>query len=135
LKTNYIVSFDYFRVFSILVIVLGHTLTKSFQSDYPFLTNVIKGGGSLFFVFISGYLFCLLLPKIKGYLPFITSKFKRLVVPYIIFSIPLILYRYIESDSYLYNIDFEVSSIYYPILSILTGIHMTPLCQDSCRLN
>ena len=125
MKTNYVVSFDYFRVFSILVIVLGHTLTKSFQSDYPFLSNVIKGGGSLFFVFISGYLFCFLLPKIKGYLPFIASKFKRLVVPYIIFSIPIILYRYIESDSYLYNIDFDVSSIYYPILSVLTGIHMT----------
>ncbi len=125
MKSNYVVSFDYFRVFAILLIVLGHSLSKSFQLEYPLISNIIKGGGSLLFVFISGYLFHILLPRYNSYSNFISSKFKKLVVPYILFSVPLILFRHIEKNSNFYNTDLGLDKSIYPLVSLINGAHMT----------
>lgn len=125
MKSNYIVSFDYFRVFSIVIIVLGHSLSYEFQSTYPLLSNLVKGGGSLFFVFISGYLFCLLLPNYDNRGAFLKNKFFKLVVPYLIFSTPLVLYRHIGADSIFYHTEFGIPGYLYPIGSLMVGAHMT----------
>lgn len=125
MKQKYVESFDYFRAFSIFFIALGHSLTYKFQSEYPFLTNLVKGGGTLFFVFISGYLFCLLLPKYDSYSSFILTKLKKLLTPYVIYSIPLIIFAGIKADSIFYDTDFGISQSLYPLLSLITGAHMT----------
>jgi len=85
---NYI---NNFRGFAMLLIVAVHTIyliagTAPLQYN---ILRVILANSSMLFIFISGYLFQYLLDKYK-YGTYLAKKFKNVVLPYIIMSIPAI---------------------------------------------
>ncbi|MFT6203401.1 MAG: surface polysaccharide O-acyltransferase-like enzyme [Spirosomataceae bacterium] len=90
----YINSINYFRGISIIFIVFGHCLTLA---DYTYdsiagntLFNLTKGG-TVFFVFISGFLFHHIFYEKFRFKDFIMKKTKYVLVPYLILStIPIV---------------------------------------------
>lgn len=81
-----------FRGFAILIIVIGHTLESlTWKNNFSLqtFTTVISQNGSVYFVFIAGFLFQHLSKKYK-YKDYLLKKFKNVVLPYILVSIPAI---------------------------------------------
>lgn len=89
-------SFNYFRGIAILYIVAGHTYYISrWYADERWerlLTN-LTSGGTILFVFISGFLFHhVFYPKFR-YRSFVLKKLKNVLVPYIVLSaVPITIY-------------------------------------------
>ncbi len=88
-------SINNFRAIAILFIVAGHCFYISniqFGDIWgPIIYNLINGG-TVFFVFISGFLFHHLFYSKYEFNSFLKSKFKRLFLPYTILSVaPIIL--------------------------------------------
>ncbi len=88
-------SFNYFRGVAILFIVAGHTLYMSgWTIDTvfeKFLADLVLGGTTLF-VFISGFLFHHVYFKRYNYRKFMGTKFRNVLLPYLVLSLPLVLY-------------------------------------------
>ncbi len=89
-------SFNYFRGMAILYIVAGHTYYVSrWYADERwerFLT-VLTSGGTILFVFISGFLFHHVFYSRFHYKSFVIKKLKNVLVPYLVLStIPIIIY-------------------------------------------
>lgn len=89
-------SFNYFRGIAILYIVAGHTyyISRWYADEHweRFLTN-LTSGGTILFVFISGFLFHhVFYPKFR-YKIFVLKKLKNVLVPYLVLSaIPITIY-------------------------------------------
>ncbi|MFT6044222.1 MAG: fucose 4-O-acetylase-like acetyltransferase [Porticoccaceae bacterium] len=85
-----IAALDYFRAVSIIVIVAGHSfIFMSWQIDMiseKILTNVVKGGTSLF-VFISGFFLCYRYSKGFQLIVFMNSKIKFVILPYLVMTV------------------------------------------------
>jgi len=118
----FITSFHHFRGFAILIIIAAHVHVGSIESDNPIFTNLVSGSTALF-VFISGYLFQYLQKNKFNYPLYLNRKFKYVILPYLICSIPAI-------------IDIAISGNFHPLfgdvgvlegsmLNILTGRHVT----------
>lgn len=88
---NYI---NAFRAFAIIFIVAIHTI-HIFHWQEQFATEkalwILLGNGTVFFVFISGYLFQHLSAKFKV-IKYYSSKISNVLLPYLIVSIPALLY-------------------------------------------
>ncbi|MES2546983.1 MAG: acyltransferase [Pseudomonadota bacterium] len=88
---NYI---NAFRAFAIIFIVAIHTI-HIFHWQEQFATEkalwILLGNGTVFFVFISGYLFQHLSAKFKA-IKYYRSKISNVLLPYLIVSIPALLY-------------------------------------------
>ena len=88
-------SFNYFRAITILLIVAGHStdlagININNLNFYGKIALNLIDGGTVLFVFISGFLFHhIFLPKFK-YLKFLKSKFQKLFIPYIFLTLPYI---------------------------------------------
>jgi hypothetical protein len=83
-----------FRGTAILFIVVGHTMQVVMWQDYPELRvflNVVLQNGSVYFVFIAGFLFQYLSRK-YAYKTYLISKLQNVLLPYFLISIPAILY-------------------------------------------
>lgn len=98
----YLQSFNYFRGIAIVFIVAGHCLYMSGWAidsvGEKLIANLILGGTSLF-VFISGFLFHHIYYSRFTFRKFITTKVKNVLTPYLILSLPLILYSVIVKGS------------------------------------
>jgi surface polysaccharide O-acyltransferase-like enzyme len=97
----YINSINYFRGISIIFIVFGHCLTLA---DYTYdsiagntLLNLTKGG-TVFFVFISGFLFHHIFYEKFRFKDFIVKKTKYVLVPYLILSTIPIVYLLVSTS-------------------------------------
>ncbi len=92
----YLQSLKQFRGIAIVLIVAGHCLSVSgWTVDTvadKWVANLVVGGTALF-VFISGYLFHHVHAASFDYRSFLTNKCKRVLVPYLVLSVPLVLYR------------------------------------------
>jgi probable poly-beta-1,6-N-acetyl-D-glucosamine export protein len=87
-----------------------------------------EGNGTVLFLFIGGFLFQHLTHKNYVFKKYIEQKFKVIILPYILISIPLILFRL--------NTNFESLAlpdgfgqrpvIYQAVFYIVTGAHMAP---------
>jgi probable poly-beta-1,6-N-acetyl-D-glucosamine export protein len=88
-------SLHYFRGIAILFIVVGHCIGLSgYQMSSPLrklFANLLYGGTALF-VFISGFLFHHVYYKKFNYKDFLVKKVKHVVLPYLVFSVFLLLY-------------------------------------------
>lgn len=82
-KSNFLHSLHWFRGIAIFFVVMGHAVVKLRSDDA--LSIGLSGffvNGTLFFVFISGYLFWHLKDRYE-YKSYLISKFKYVVLPYI----------------------------------------------------
>ena len=126
MKNNKNYNIVFLRFLAILIVVFGHSIiiydpgwayfTTSVKSNFLMNTkhiiNVIQM--PLYFA-ISGYVFYYTISKKSSKLQLITNKFKRLIIPYIVFSFILVIpIRYIfkyesyNGNSFIYNIWYNI---------------------------
>jgi probable poly-beta-1,6-N-acetyl-D-glucosamine export protein len=87
-----------------------------------------EGNGTIMFVFIGGFLFQYLNAGSFDFRRYLQTKFKYIILPYLIFSIPIILFR-IHSDYYQPGLpdDFlHYSVVFQFVYYLLIGSHMAP---------
>jgi probable poly-beta-1,6-N-acetyl-D-glucosamine export protein len=87
-----------------------------------------EGNGTIMFVFIGGFLFQYLNAKSFDFRKYLNTKFKFIILPYLIFSIPIILFR-IHSNYYQPGLpdNFMHYSVFFQFLYyLLIGSHMAP---------
>lgn len=94
-KKKFINSINYFRGVAIIFIVLGHCYDLSQwdrTSDIAKIFHSITLNGSVYFVFISGFLFHhIFYPKFE-YKKFMVKKIKYVLIPYLCLSVIPIIY-------------------------------------------
>lgn len=118
-----------YRALAILFIVGGHSI-DAFQWGNTTLETLLRitiSNGSILFVFIAGYLFQHLSLKYQLSSYFI-SKFKNVLVPYFLISIPAIIafVFFLERESVW--LGFYEQPIWQQIAAFyLTGAHLAPL--------
>lgn len=108
-KRNFLEDIDAFRGLAIILVVLTHMRSTILPDWYYYLV----GNATVFFVFVGGYLFKHLFKPDVSYLSFVQKKLMRLVLPYLIASIPGIIYVIVNTQNY---------DLWYYIKSILTGV-------------
>ncbi len=91
-----------FRGLAVLLIVAGHCVESLRWQRFPYILWIICSNGTVLFVFIAGFLFQHLSGKYR-YGDYLKSKFKNVILPYLILSVPAIIYhealRWDPSDS------------------------------------
>jgi surface polysaccharide O-acyltransferase-like enzyme len=118
------------RGLAILFVVGVHA--HGFDRDTSRVFNSIfdpsEGNGTVLFLFIGGFLFQHLTQYTFDYKKYIEQKFKVIILPYLIISIPLIILRiYTGFESLALPEGFHERSITHQILYyLLTGTHMPP---------
>jgi len=89
-----------FRALAIIFIVAGHTIWAFQWDQHPhtrdFLADFFENG-TVLFVFISGFLFRHLSGRFR-YADFLKKKFLNVVLPYLIISVPAILYAVLRQN-------------------------------------
>ncbi len=135
-KVKFLRFIHLYRAFAILMIVAGHVFASLEWSlgreaeidkvDIVFFDNV-----SVIFVFISGFLFQHLLQKFK-YRSYLKTKFKYVILPYLVISIPVIIVRILLDRPTSFLLDTHPDFVsYHPLFQagfyLLTGAHLRPL--------
>ena len=97
-------SFTHFRAIAILFIIAGHSFNiagMEFNTLFDvFIKNIISGG-TILFVFISGFLFHHVFYPKYHYKNFLTKKCNNVLIPYIILGfIPIVLYVIMKKDAF-----------------------------------
>ncbi|MCB9497476.1 MAG: acyltransferase [Fibrobacteria bacterium] len=98
---NFVRSIDHFRGIAVLFIVAGHSLPIAGLPIDTFAKQVLANlvlGGTILFMFISGYLFHHRFQGGFRYGQFLLSKFKNVVSPYLILSIVPIGWAILHAD-------------------------------------
>ena len=127
----FINSINHYRAIAILFIVAGHTFEISDLKLNSFFENVIGNlinGGTINFVFISGFLFYSIFYKRFKYRHFLKSKMKRILLPYLFLSIvPIIIRLYLVPDFWS-GVNSDGVNFWEYILSslkyLITGSHL-----------
>jgi len=134
-QQNFLLYLHNFRAISILFIIGIHVYASLIWESKDFeahlFLKVLFDESTLFFVFISGFLFHHLIGRYNTQ-KFLKKKFKVVFQPYIFFSIPVILARiYIgKPPAFLINLipDFTNWPDYAKfIFYLFTGSHLRPL--------
>ena len=118
------------RGLAILFVVGVHA--HGFDRDTSRVFNSIfdpsEGNGTVLFLFIGGFLFQHLTHHHFDYKKYIEQKFKVIILPYLIISIPLIILRiYAGFESLALPEGFHDRSVTHQIIYyLLTGTHMPP---------
>ena len=97
----YLSHINSLRALAILGIVAGHSAGFFSWQENPFTHNALKdlaANGSVIFVFISGYLFHHLSTRFQ-YAQYLLKKTKYVLVPYLLVSIPAIVYGVFWNDA------------------------------------
>jgi hypothetical protein len=95
-------SISNFRALSILLIVMGHMYFYGFMSESSisqFIKNLITGG-TIFFVFISGYMFHHVFIRKFNYVRFVFKKICNIFLPYLFLGFIAIFLLYITNSGY-----------------------------------
>jgi probable poly-beta-1,6-N-acetyl-D-glucosamine export protein len=133
----YLKSFNYFRGISILFIVGGHCISLAGWSIDSLLEKIFVNliyGGSVLFVFISGFLFHHVFYRNFNYRIFLKKKFENVLTPYLVLSTaPIFYYVFYKgtgSGTYSDYIFLQQEGVYYqylrPIVMFLwSGATMT----------
>jgi peptidoglycan/LPS O-acetylase OafA/YrhL len=131
-KKQFINYIHYFRGLAILFVVACHLIIQWPEGSFTgrFL-NVLTGNGTVLFVFIAGYLFQHLSKKFE-YKTYLVKKLQNVILPYLIISVPIILYRLKSNDYSDYILGPHPDFASWPLgekLSyfLLRGAHMKPL--------
>lgn len=130
-QSNFLRYVHNFRGIAILLIVVAHTMQVVTWQDHPELEvflNVILQNGSVYFVFIAGFLFQYLSRK-YAYKTYLISKLQNVLLPYFIISIPAILYWLLRGGPAVVDIVnfFDLSPLGKIIAFYATGDHLFTL--------
>jgi len=87
-----------------------------------------EGNGTVLFIFISGFLFQHLTSYKYDFKNFVTQRFKYIILPYLILSVPIIILRVTTHfQSLALPADFYEHSVFYQVIYyVVTGTHMAP---------
>jgi peptidoglycan/LPS O-acetylase OafA/YrhL len=131
-KKGFIKYIHNFRGVAIIFVVACHLLLDwAPDSGMHFFLDLLFGNGTVLFVFIAGYLFQYLTKQLN-YADYLTKKLTNVIIPYLIISTPIILYRLYTNDVPGYittlNPDFQSWSVLRRLFYfLLHGAHMQPL--------
>ena len=121
-----------FRGFAILTIVASHTIYHLQWSDEIIekIAHVLIANGTLYFVFIAGFLFQFLSLKYE-YKSYLSKKLQYVLLPYFFTSIPAIVFCIIGKSSnyppyWFRNLFSEWSIPGQSLMYLLTGAHLGP---------
>jgi probable poly-beta-1,6-N-acetyl-D-glucosamine export protein len=124
------------RGFAILYVVGVHTraflpqwlLNPEVNRAFDTFLDPSEGNGTVLFLFIGGFLFQYLTHQKFEYGKYLEQKFKNIILPYLIISIPVIILRLTtEFESLALPDNFSSRSVaYQAVYFILTGAHMPP---------
>lgn len=100
---------------AILLVVIGHSFPNDFNGNfiYEYIHKFIYSFHMPVFFFISGFFAFKIYDKNFKPLEFIKNKFKRLIIPYISFSIMALIIK--VSIDYIQNIHIDIDNIIYGI--------------------
>ena len=123
----------WFRGFAMTHIVLWHSLCTGIVYD-SVIEKIIRSllvNGTTFFVFISGFLFAYLSDRFE-YKNFLLKKFNYVVVPYLLVSIPALIWRFSQFSAGTLPADYVPESVMHNpalffIWTMVTGFHFGPL--------
>lgn len=122
----------HFRGIAILFVVACHLLLDwgSGSKTYKIL-EILFGNGTVLFVFIAGYLFQHLTRKLD-YKDYLKKKMTNVIIPYLLVSTPIIVYRIITGDLPGYITDPHPDFINWPVMEqvlyfLSHGAHMQQL--------
>ncbi|PKB22442.1 acyltransferase family protein [Janthinobacterium sp. 64] len=104
MRSKFRYSLENFRGVAIIFVMLSHVMSIQkigMGGDYFYY---IVGDATTWFVFISGYLFYYLEVNKFNYWSYVVKKGKYVLLPYIILSIPVILYGIYSSQHILYGL-------------------------------
>lgn len=90
-----------FRAIAICFVVGGHVMSASGVVGEELVESVaanLLAGGTILFVFVSGFLFQYLSYRDFNYREFIVRKVKYLLVPYIVLGVGPVMYYVAKSD-------------------------------------
>jgi probable poly-beta-1,6-N-acetyl-D-glucosamine export protein len=108
--------------------VHAHGFDRNTSRVFNSIFDPSEGNGTVLFLFIGGFLFQHLSQHHFEYKKYIEQKFKVIILPYLIISIPLIIIRiYAGFESLALPDNFHDRSITHQIIFYLvTGTHMPP---------
>ena len=133
-KRKFLNSINYFRGIAIIIIVMTHSYGIAHWNVYQNaslferLFYSLNLNGSVFFVFISGYLYNHIFYPTFNYKKFLIKKTKFVIIPYLICSTLPILYTVFDlNDEWIFNIVFDSGGFGFlpdsiqdkPVLAIL----------------
>lgn len=131
-KKSFINYIHNFRGLAIVFVVAGHLLLDWPEGSvtYKWL-RVIWENGTVLFIFIAGYLFQHLSQKFT-YPDYLKKKFKNVILPYLLISVPIIVYRILQNDYPGYIFDMYPNFSHWPVSKkvitfYLNGSHMQQL--------
>lgn len=131
-KKGFISYIHNFRGIAIIFVIAGHLLLEWPKDSLTYLfLRALWENGTVLFVFIAGYLFQYLSRKFE-YKDYLLKKLQNVLIPYVIVSIPIIVFRIYQNDYPGYLLaehpDFASWSAGYKILYfMLHGAHMQQL--------
>lgn len=102
-----------------------HTSTHHFFASF---FDAQEGNGTVMFIFIAGFLFQHLTHRYFDFNRYLTQKFKVIILPYLIISVPIILFRiHTNFQSASLPEDFHTySPVYQFFYHLIIGSHMAP---------
>ena len=100
-------------------------------SEHTFIATIFdsrEGNGTVMFIFIAGFLFQYLTQTKFEYGKYLEQKFKYVILPYLLLSIPIIIFRIATNfQPHGYPTVFSDHSLFYRLFYYLvTGAHMAP---------
>lgn len=114
-------SFDYFRGIAILLVVSGHSMIGYFKYEHTVINNLLSGSAT-YFVFVSGFLFQWLMNDNYSYRSFLLRKYRNLIKPYLVCSVPALVYMFFWNR--MPAVLGDVGRYDGTLLAFLTGRHM-----------
>lgn len=97
-KKGFISYIHNFRGFAIFFVVAAHVLLRWPDNSFTHLFfETVWENSTILFLFIAGYLFQHLSRKFE-YKDYLIKKFQNVILPYLILSTPIIIYRLLEHD-------------------------------------
>lgn len=130
MKLQYI---HWYRGFAMIHIVLWHSFYAGipFDSFWEKFFRALMNNGTTFFVFISGFLFAYLANRYE-YKDYLVKKFKYVILPYFIVSIPALVWRFGQFQAGELPVDYVPADVIHNAAlffgwTMVTGFHFGPL--------
>ncbi|MEO1619484.1 MAG: acyltransferase, partial [Cyanobacteria bacterium J06632_3] len=114
-------SLNHFRAIAIIIIVAGHcfyTVDASFNTLPEITFGNLIAGGTVLFVFISGFLFHHIFYQRYRFNKFMSGKLKKVLLPYTLLSIVPIILLILQRDAYY--------DLYDPVGTGLLNVYIVP---------
>lgn len=125
-KKSFLNYINVFRGLAILLIIMGHTMQFAPSNSLIHIINCeIICGGTALFIFISGFLFEHLSKKFE-YKNYLSKKWTNVILPYLITSIPGLLFCFLMPVQYKNPFDGLNYFIQTPLLLSIGRVHNVP---------